>query len=193
MSAALVGIFVGGQARRMGGVPKGLLRSPSGEPLVTRLAQLALETLDAPRVVLVGGAGPYLALGLENLDDDPPGIGPLGGLVALLAHAERADTRYAVALATDLPYLEAPLLERLVAHAPAAAAVAARPDGIWQPLCARYAPTEALSAARTCISRGNHALHAVLDALGPRAAELVLSPQEIPQLRDWDTPDDVGR
>jgi len=193
MSAPLVGIFVGGQARRMGGVPKGLLPSPSGEPLVRRLAQIAVDALDAPRVVLVGGAGPYLALGLENLEDDPPGIGPLGGLAALLAHAERSGAVWAIALATDLPYLEAELLRRLMAHAQDAAAVAARPDGIWQPLCARYAPAEALVAARTCIHSGSRALHGVLDALGPRTAELVLSPEEVAQLRDWDTADDMSR
>jgi molybdopterin-guanine dinucleotide biosynthesis protein A len=191
MSAALVGIFVGGQARRMGGVPKGLLASASGEPLVRRLARIALDALDSPRVVLVGGAGPYLDLGLENLGDDPPGVGPIGGLTALLAHAERSGSSCAVALATDLPYLEPRLLGRLIAHAPNAAAVAPRPDGIWQPLCARYAPSEALAAARICIRGGKRALHDVLDTLGPRASELVLTRPEIEQLRDWDTPDDI--
>jgi molybdopterin-guanine dinucleotide biosynthesis protein A len=193
MSASLVGIFVGGQARRMGGAPKGLLPSPSGEPLVRRLARIALDALDAPRVVLVGGAGPYLGLGLESLEDDPAGIGPIGGLAALLAHAERSGASCAIALATDLPYLDATLLQRLTAYAPDAAAVAPRPDGIWQPLCARYAPGEALAAARICIRGGNRALHDVLDALGSRASELVLTREEIEQLRDWDTPDDISR
>ena len=192
MSAALVGIFVGGRARRMGGVPKGLLASPGGEPLVRRLSRIALDALDAPRVVLVGAAGPYLDLGLENLEDDPAGIGPIGGLAALLAHAERSGSSCAIALATDLPYLEAPLLGRLIGHAPDAAAVAPRQDGVWQPLCARYAPSEALAAARICIHGGNRALHDVLDALGLRASELVLTREEIEQLRDWDTPDDIS-
>ena len=40
-------------------------------------------------VALVGAAAPYaaLALGVPRLDDAPPGVGPLGGLAALLAWA----------------------------------------------------------------------------------------------------------
>ena len=45
MSAPLVGIFVGGKGRRMGGVAKGLLTAPGGaETLVARLARVVRET-----------------------------------------------------------------------------------------------------------------------------------------------------
>jgi molybdopterin-guanine dinucleotide biosynthesis protein A len=187
--ATLVGIFVGGQARRMGGMAKGLLSTPSGESVVTRLTRIA-RAIDAD-VVLIGQSEAYVELGLEALSDDPTGVGPLGGLSALLAEAERRRMPSAIALACDLPYVTQALLVRLVEHAPDAAAVAPRQDGKWQPLFARYAPVPALEAARAALRSGERALFAVLERLGARAVELPLDAGQIELLRDWDEPTDV--
>src|SRR6266550_4205108 len=85
-SAAIVaGIFVGGQARRMGGEPKGVLIAPSGEAIVSRWRRM-FDDLGVA-TVLVGKSDAYADLGIESIEDDPPGIGPLGGLAALLARA----------------------------------------------------------------------------------------------------------
>ena len=94
----LAGIFVGGRSTRMGGRPKGLLRVPSGETLVERWSSI-FAALSIP-AVLVGQNPAYARLGMEQLEDAAPNIGPLGGLLALL---ERAKSGFAIAVACDSP------------------------------------------------------------------------------------------
>ena len=87
MNRPLCGIFVGGASRRMNGHPKGLLPcEPGGETIVGRLVRI-VQALELP-VVLVGQHEAYRPLGLPMLADQPPGVGPLGGLCALLRHAQ---------------------------------------------------------------------------------------------------------
>jgi len=187
----LAGIFVGGGGTRMGGIKKGLMPAPQGgEAIAARLCRICREALPSSQIVLVGDASAYAELGLESIADDPSGVGPLGGLRALLAHA-RASGRQALALATDLPYVSPELVRRLGEHAASAAAVAPRMSGFWQPLFARYASDVCLEVVDGVLSRGRRALHDVLTALGERAAVLPLDPAEESLLRDWDTPDDV--
>ena len=190
MREPLCGLFVGGKARRMGGVAKGLLPAPdSGEPLVQRLRQKA-ESLGL-RCVLVGQAAAYSGLGLPMLADEPPGIGPLGGLRALLGAADGA---WVLALACDLPYVSVELLRRLneapdsAENQPPYDAIAARRHELWEPLCARYAPT-VLPILDTALAAGERSFQALLRRL--RVYELPLSPEEAAQLVDWDTPGDV--
>lgn len=192
-SRILVGIFVGGRATRLGGFPKGLLCAPdTGEPIVRRLARICGEALPGCRVSLVGSSAHYDALGLPAIADEPRGIGPIGGLVALLEHATR-DGRDAIALAADLPFVSPELVVRLAEHAPESAAVAPRTDDFWQPLFARYRSPIALESATRVVASGGRALHRVLDDLGPEVAPLPLTPSEAPLLRDWDTADDLLR
>ena len=55
MAPPLVGIFVGGKGRRMGGVAKGLLTAPGGgETLVARLARIVRDAYDEVDLLLVG-------------------------------------------------------------------------------------------------------------------------------------------
>jgi molybdopterin-guanine dinucleotide biosynthesis protein A len=188
----VVGIFVGGRAMRFGGIPKGLLRAPdTNEPLVARLSRLAREAIPGAELVLVGNAEAYRDLDLPSLADEAPGQGPLAGLVALLGECGRRE-RDAIALAGDLPFITAQLLSRLAREAPDAAALAPRPDGIWQPLFARYASDACGNVAARALDGGARALHRVLDALGDGAAEFRLSDEEAPLLRDWDSPEDVN-
>lgn len=189
MSAPLVGIFVGGRGSRMGGVAKGLLAAPGAtETLVARLERVAREALGEPQVVLVGRAEAYAALGLPSLEDQPPGVGPIGGLGALLGVATERGAPFALALACDLPFVSAALLRRLGTFEPRARAVAPRQGALWQPLCARYAPAPALEATRGLIAGGARSLQAVLSELG--AVELPLEASD--ELRDWDEPGDLS-
>ena len=187
----LVGIFVGGQGRRMGGVAKGLMRPPSGErSIVDRLVTIAQDALGDVDAVMVGDATSYSAVRLPALDDDPPGVGPLGGLAALLAEAERRGAPFAVALACDLPFVTTALLGRVVGVD--AVAVVPRAGEPLQPLCARYAPSFR-SAAQAVLSGGKRSLHAVLDAIGDDLHVIELTAAESVAVEDWDTPEDVTR
>jgi molybdopterin-guanine dinucleotide biosynthesis protein A len=182
--SAVAGIFVGGRGERMGGAAKGLLAGPDGRPIVERMRDLLRGVgLD---VVLVGRDSRYDSLGLHAVDDEPGGIGPLGGLIGLLRHA---DDRVVVAVACDMPFIQPQLVEQLLA-APRASAIAPRQGTRWEPLFARYTPESVLPLASARASRGERSLQGLLDAVGAR--ELVLTEDEWRQLRDWDTPSDVG-
>lgn len=186
---AIAGVFVGGAGTRMGGLPKGLLRGPGGTTLVARWVAL-LGELGVP-VVLVGEGSAYEGasreLALPILKDEPPGIGPLGGLVALLRHAGETP---ALALACDLPFASPALVERLLGAPFDAPIVAPRRDGRWEPLFARYEPARVLARATARAASGQHSLQGLLDDVG--ADVLRLRPDEETELRDWDTPADVA-
>jgi molybdopterin-guanine dinucleotide biosynthesis protein A len=183
MTRALAGIFVGGGGTRMGGRPKGLLRAPDGTPLAERLRRLLVEV--GADVVLVGASEAYSAMRLPSVADDPPGVGPLGGLGGLL---RSAGDRPVLAVACDLPYVSAGLLHRLL-QAGAAPIVAPMRDGRWEPLCARYTPGAVLPVLARLLGARRHALQALLDEA--HAVPLAVSVQESLELRDWDAPGDV--
>jgi molybdopterin-guanine dinucleotide biosynthesis protein A len=105
-------------------------------------------------------------------------------LVALL---EATPGRDVVLVACDLPRLAPSILERLAAL-PIGTTAAPRVDSIWQPTVARYAAS-VLGEARGRLSRGEGALHRLLDAVS--ATVLAVAPAEISSLVDWDTPEDI--
>jgi molybdopterin-guanine dinucleotide biosynthesis protein A len=188
----LVGIFVGGRGSRMGGVAKGLLKAPDSEAtLIERLRAELARALPEAELVLVGAAEAYEGLGLSAVSDEPPGVGPLGGLIGLLTHAEQRGATLALALACDLPRVAAPLLKRLGSEAPAASALVIAQDDVKNPLLARYTVAEALPAARATLSAGKRSLQAVLERLGDGAVAMPLTPAEAATVDDWDTPEDM--
>ncbi len=186
----LCGIFVGGRARRMGGIAKGLLPAPdSGEPLVARLARLISELGCEP--VLIGEEPRYRAAlpSLRTVADLPPSIGPLGGLAGLL---EAAHEGTALALACDLPAVSRNLLERLVQSGSHAPVLAPRSQpGLWQPLCARYDAAALRAPLAQAIARGTRSFQALFAELA--VEELPLSEAELAELIDWDEPEDLKR
>lgn len=177
----------------MGGTPKGLLLI-DGEPIVARALRIARAL--GHEVVLVGRADAYaeVARGCEVLEDSPPGVGPLGGLGALLARAElTGDGAHAIALACDMPHLQAEPL-RALASAPArAAVVAARraPGAPWEPLFARYDATRVRSALADALLAGERSFQRLFARLD--VEELPLEGDARDVLVDWDAPEDVLR
>lgn len=191
-SLPLVGLFVGGQGTRMGGVAKGLLQLPgSGQSLLERLLGEVRQALPGAQLVLVGSATAYAALGLEAVPDCPAGVGPLGGLAALLACARERGAAQVLALACDLPRLDAALIERLARADANASAVVTAQGSVRNPLVARYAVEPASAAAASALASGKRSLQAVLDRLQPAPMILALSAAEEALLDDWDTPSDV--
>jgi molybdopterin-guanine dinucleotide biosynthesis protein A len=183
----IAGIFVGGASRRMGGRAKGLLEAPTGGTLVARWDGL-FRRLGVP-AVLVGQRPEYAGVELASLPDLGTESGPIGGLLALLAHAAEVGEASVIAVACDMPFVSEALLRKLAA-APPAPAVAARREGRWEPFLARYDVRAARPIALRHADEGKRSLQALLDALG--ATELPLSDGEATELRDWDTPEDRG-
>jgi molybdopterin-guanine dinucleotide biosynthesis protein A len=180
----IAGVFVGGAGRRMGGRAKGTMEAPGGGTIVDRWIAL-LRSVGVARILLVGRHPAYGGFDLETIDDEPGGIGPIGGLVALL---RRATPGHALALACDMPYVSRALTARLIA-APGAPIVAPWLDGRWEPLFARYDADPVLPLARQQIVAARHSLQPLLERGG--AVPLDLAPGEARELRDWDTIEDT--
>jgi molybdopterin-guanine dinucleotide biosynthesis protein A len=189
----IAGIFVGGASARMGGQPKGrLVARDTGEPLIVRTSRL-LSALGL-RPVLVGDATPYADLvpELARLADQPSGVGPLGGLGALLAaaHEESAAAQHVLAFACDMPLLSQALIAKLAQGDAAGDVLAPRGDaGFWEPLCARYRIAPCSPALSAALAAGERSFRALFQRL--HVVELMLSASERGELRDWDTPEDV--
>ena len=191
MTRPLCGIFIGGAAKRMGGYPKGLLPIAGAEPGTVEPIVLCLRRLAESvnlDTVLVGKHAAYQHLGIPHLGDEPEGIGPMGGLRALLLAAKG---REVIALACDMPLVSKQILERLVAVDLTAADVAAvqtEPGAPLESFLARYRPT-VRSHLEQAIASGEHSLQRVLRGL--RVKTLLLSEEERRVAQDWDRWEEV--
>jgi molybdopterin-guanine dinucleotide biosynthesis protein A len=165
-----VAILAGGRARRLGGVDKGALRIGRVSIFERQLA--ALEGL-ADRVIVVGGQPARFGPGrVRVVPDRLPRAGALGGIYTALCEAA---TPHVLVVACDLPFVSAPVLERLaaLADADADAVVPRSADGL-QPLCAVYA-RRLRNRVRRHIESGHLKIQDLLAAVRVRE----LSPDDI--------------
>jgi molybdenum cofactor guanylyltransferase len=150
-------IIAGGPARRLGGVTKSLLEI-GGRAVADRQLEV-LRPIFARIFAVANDPAPWRARGVEVVADRVAGAGPLAGLAAALAAA--GDVEAVVCLAGDLPFLSPALLTALRERAPDAEALAPRPAGRAEPLCARYA-VRLRAAVEARLVDGRLALHALL-------------------------------
>ena len=180
-------LLTGGSSRRLG-VDKATLVL-DGETLAHRAARLLEARCE--RVLEVGPGVTHLAA----VREDPPGSGPLAGLVtgAAALTATGAVTSI-VLLACDLPWI-GPALDALFdpAAADALAAVVLPVDGQGrrQYVCARYGPS-ALLRANELVASGVHSLRALVDAL-PAESVVALDGFAPRVFADIDHPADARR
>lgn len=131
-------ILAGGEARRYGGIPKGLERV-GGRRMIDRVARaLATAADDLLLVANDPDAGSWLP-GTPLTRDLRPGNGSLGGIHAALTHARHA----VLVLAWDMPFVPAGLLaalRELGSGADVAVPESSSARGV-EPLCAYYDPT----------------------------------------------------
>ncbi|HLK89197.1 MAG TPA: NTP transferase domain-containing protein [Polyangia bacterium] len=191
MRTVAAAIIAGGQARRLGGLSKPLIEI-DGRTIADR--QLAvLRPLFGRVFAVANDPAPWRALDVEVVPDRVVGAGPFAGLAAALAAA--GDAEAVVCVAGDLPFLAPPLMAALRDTPPAARAVAPRPAGRPEPLCARYsAELGVLVEAR--LQTGRLALHALLEATETTwlddAALAALDPAGL-SFFNVNTPDDLRR
>jgi molybdopterin-guanine dinucleotide biosynthesis protein A len=159
MRRVAAAIIAGGAARRLGGLQKPLIQI-DGRAIADR--QLAVLRPLFPQVFAVANdPAPWRARGVEVVGDRVVGVGPFAGLGAALAAA--GDAEAVVCVAGDLPFLAPALMTALRDVAPGARAVAPRPSGRPEPLCARYS-TELRVLVEARLETGRLALHALLEA-----------------------------
>jgi len=106
-------ILAGGKARRMGRIPKGILKTSDGTCIVQRLI-IELQQAGAEEIVIVANNPiPYRPFGTQIIPDMRRDIGPMGGIEAGLRYfAGRCDA--VLFMPCDLPAITATEISRLV-------------------------------------------------------------------------------
>lgn len=154
----VVAILAGGQSRRMG-QDKALMQW-EGQTLLGRAVRAAAAVAEAVAVVGREGAGE----GVVWLQDDMPGLGPLGGLRTALQHFGRP----VALLGCDMPQVDADALRWLFAQFARARAphgFMTLRDGAPEPLFAVYRPS-LLPQLDARLTAGRLALHKLLEVGG---------------------------
>ena len=155
-----LGILAGGQARRMGGIDKALVRH-HGERLIDRVLAGAGEGFAQ---VLVSHNGSELSGELRCVGDLRSGHpGPLAGVEALLA---ACDAPWLMTLPVDIERLPSDLCERLAACAPDGFGACARDLDGDEPLVALWPVARARVAVAAALDAGDNAVHRVQAELG---------------------------
>jgi molybdopterin-guanine dinucleotide biosynthesis protein A len=133
-----------------------------GQPLVLRVAE-RIGRACHPVLLAPGRPGRLgrLDAGLVEVADALPDAGPLGGLVAAL---EASPHRLTAAVAVDLPFASAAVLELLAASCGNADVAVPRTDRGLEPLHAVYAHT-AGPGLRRALAAGRLAVHDALAGL----------------------------
>ncbi len=191
MSHPTIGILIGGHSRRMGR-PKALIEV-GGVALIERTVGVARRVSED--VVLLGDAPfdlPTSIVDVPTLPDRPSGVGPLGGLAALLTERSEADC---IMVACDMPRLQPELLQRLASAEPDCdAAVCRTPQADisagprWHPCCGLYRPSS-LPAVQAALASGRYGLRELLKKL--RVGPVDLVDAQVRWIENWNAPDDM--
>jgi molybdopterin-guanine dinucleotide biosynthesis protein A len=173
-------ILAGGRGRRIGDVDKASL-TLGGRTFLER----ALDAVGgASRVVFVGPEDVAPA-GVERVQEDPPGGGPVAGIAAGLG---RVSAEFVVVLAVDYPLVDAYVVADLVASVGESDGYVLRDDeGRDQPLAGCYR-TESLRSALDALPKVHGV--SVREAMHPLHAHSIT---RIPAAIDCDTPEDLER
>jgi len=181
-------IFAGGNSRRMGRDKLSL--QVGGQSLIQRTLDLTRPLFSS---ILVSVQSPRDDIAAPQVCDEIPDAGPLAGLCAGL---QQAATPWVFAVAADMPYLLAEVIERLAAQRAGHQAVVPVINGQAYPLTAFYA-VSALPVLREVMARpGKPGLFAALSRLDTcyvSELELIDVDQKLLSFLDLDTPEDAAR
>jgi molybdopterin-guanine dinucleotide biosynthesis protein A len=149
--------------------------------MARRVADALLAAGCSPVIAIGGDADDLRALGLDRVDDEFPGEGPLGGVLTALSLGAPA-----AVLACDLPNIRAATVVELIAALgphDASMAVSDRPE----PLCAVWSRSAA-ALLRLQFASGERAMHRAIESL-----DIAWVDVSTHDLRNVNTPDDLRR
>jgi len=163
-------LFVGGESRRMGADKATLVLN--GEPLWSRQLGV-LRELKPEKILISARTKPaWSPPEIEVVLDEPPSRGPLSGLAAAL---NKIQTTHLLALAIDLPGIQAGYLHKLWKLARPNCGVLPSIDGEPEPLCAIYPAGEAVAAAaKRALSGGDFSLRGFTASLVKQQRLMIL-------------------
>lgn len=176
-------ILAGGESRRMG---QDKANIKLGNQTLLQHVSTALHPLFAEIIVSTRQA--RRDCDMQQVTDDPAHAGPLAGLAAGL---EQAGTPWVFAVACDMPFITAPLIECLSGFRDNYDAVVPVVAGFPQPLAAFYSRHSLGALREILIGDDSHSMRALLDRLNVRYVnETEL--QTIDCFFDLDTPQDLA-
>jgi molybdopterin-guanine dinucleotide biosynthesis protein A len=173
-------VLTGGGAARLGGADKASIEVGDRTLLEHAIAALA----EAVEIVVVGSEVPT-SRPVTFTREDPPGGGPVAGLLAgLQAFAHKPDR--VVVLAVDMPLVSSDTVRRLLAAAQDDGAVLTDGSGRDQYLCAAYSVGALERAGRATDGVGGHgvAMRALVSSL--QLARVAAVDDEADDLDTWE-------
>jgi molybdopterin-guanine dinucleotide biosynthesis protein A len=177
-------VLAGGDSCRMGQDKAALVLD--GKSLLDHVMATMQQVF--PKVI-VSVRQPRDGVALPQVCDGVAASGPLAGLAAGLA---QADTPWVFAVACDMPFITAAVVNGLAALRGQHQAVVPMIDGYPQPLVAFYA-TSALDTMRANLASGDKSLRGMLQKLDVcyvNEAELRACDPQLRSFFDLDTPQD---
>lgn len=178
MSGPLGAVLCGGTSRRMG-TDKALV-TVDGVAMARRMVDVLTEAGCAPVVAIGGDRAELDRLGLDQVADEFPGEGPLGGILTALSVGAPA-----MVVACDLPRLAASTVVDILAALDGHEAAVARTDRA-EPLCAVWSAAAAEVLRRRFVA-GERAVHRAMDGL-----DIAWVTVPGADLRNVNTPGDLG-
>lgn len=131
----LTGIILsGGKSSRMG-MEKGLVDF-QGKPLISYAVSVLESIVDSIIIGANNELDSYKKFGHQVVEDEIRGIGPIGGLLSTLRHA---DTQKNIVISCDMPFINSELLRYLFQNmGDADVVVATQGPNKTEPLCGVY-------------------------------------------------------
>ncbi len=135
-------------------------------PLVVHVARVVCEATGS--ATLVGPRDRYGSLGWPLIEDQMPGEGPLGGIIAALqtSDSEHSRAEHSLIVACDMPWLTVNALRELLAERGKVEAdvILARSENGIEPLCAIY-HRRCLPVLEAALREGQRAVRRVIAQL----------------------------
>ncbi|MCF8569490.1 molybdenum cofactor guanylyltransferase [Gordonia sp. HY002] len=184
-------ILAGGRSRRMG-QDKAALEF-DGVTMLTRIADTIAQRCSPVLVAAPATSQAYRELSNESdlqwVTDEKEGSGPLGGLVAALHAADAAGADVAFVCATDMPLIEAGLVDELLAGLTESIDVVIAHDSQRDHPMAGVYRTRAVGGLHELVDAGELRMGAAVDAVATR--RVTVSDEN--WLTNVDAPEDLHR
>jgi len=179
-------VLAGGQATRLGGVAKGLVRT-GGMTVAARTVSLFRE-LFGDALLVANDPAPYARLGVPIVGDAIRGKGAPGGLHAALSAAR---TGWVFVAACDMPFLSEGAIRFLWECRGQAAAVAVQWDRGFEGLHAFWSRA-CLPAVTRLLSEGDPSLRVIAEAVGAHVVTAARWREVDPTGRSFENANDPG-
>jgi molybdenum cofactor guanylyltransferase len=153
-------LVAGGQSRRLGGLPKGLVRR-DGEPIAER-SLAVFRDLFGEVLVVANDPAPWAGFSVRVVPDAVAGKGAPGGLHAALTAAR---TGWIFAAACDMPFLSSDAIRFLASRRGAAPAVLVEWERGLEGLHAFWS-RDALPTVEKMLREGDPSIRAIAAAVG---------------------------